>query len=218
MAFSATLEARRRVSLPPGSVTMGRFLAALLNPLVLHAAGRNTSFGASACSATANIICCLGAGTVPTASLPPAGIALALALTENAAHSRLHQLDLKYCGLGDAAAAALGAALVVQGASSNRGSHDGGGGGLRELSLRHNKSIGEAGAFALAGGIRHAGAWLRSVDLSDTGVGADNNALSSSSSSTTALLLLQEAVEAWSLRHRSAGRNPKALLVNLSRR
>lgn len=126
-----------------------------------------------------------------------AGIALALALLENAAHSRLHTLSLDDCDLGDAAAAAFGAALTAQGtfASSPAGGGTAGGGGLRRLGLSGNDEIGHAGAFALAGGIRSAGAWLSSVAVSRTRVGREGGGAA----------LLRAAEETWVLRH---GRKP----------
>lgn len=131
-----------------------------------------------------------------------AGIALALALIENAEHSSLHMLVLDSCGLGDAAATALGAALAAQERiiapvrSSLASAGSGCRGGLRELAVRHNESIGQAGAFALAEGIRQAGEWFEGVDVTGVGAAADRPAVQ---------LLIREAAEAWSLRHSGGG-------------
>lgn len=151
----------------------------------------------------------------------PAGVAIALALIQEAAHSILHRLDLASCGLGDAAAAALGAALAAQGGaaaaaaprSARDDGNDEGGGGLRELILSSNQRVGPAGLLALAGGIRQAGPWLERVKLCGAGAG--------SGASCTARL--REAAEAWwrgfPFQHRQARRRdkqqPNTLILNL---
>lgn len=73
---------------------------------------------------------------------------------------------------------------------------------MRELDLSKNASIGYAGAFALAGGIRQAGAWVRHVNQRDTSV---RERATTGNGDASGVLLLHEAVEAWSLRHNSNG-------------
>lgn len=192
---SATPEARRGASLVASfcyALPASRSVALILPMLYLLLCVLRTRFSYS-------LLPCSHYWPIPT-NLAPAGIALALALIENAAHSRLRRLHLGSCGLGDAAAAAFGATLAAQGMASlgraRAADEDKDSGGLGFLILDNNNSIGRAGVVALAGGIRQAGAWFRGVSLFQRLCVVEDSPSAG---------LFREAAEAWRKRHRSSG-------------
>lgn len=127
----------------------------------------------------------------------PAGVAIASALGENAARSRLHTLVLCSNRLGDAATCAFGTALLAQGAifanNAALGSSGEAGVGVVRLRLSGNAGIGDPGAKGLALGVSAAGPWLRYVDLTHTGIGASGYDA------------LATAAAAWERRHGRGG-------------
>lgn len=153
-----------------------------------------------ACSMTLPVLMCDGL------ILLPAAIAVAFALEDNAAASRLARLELsrwrhnpadRYFsnGVSDAALCAFGATLAAQGACERTTDRR----GLSVLSLDYGCEavlIGRAAADALARGIRAAGSWLESIDLSGCTRGGDVYSLDMDNQ-------LENAVESWWLRHAS---------------
>lgn len=121
-----------------------------------------------------------------------AGTAVAVALTDAAAWSRLEELNLSKNRLGDATAWALGVALSAQGnaVSSPGATAAGGAGRLRRLNLDGNRNIGVAGARGLALGLRAAGSWLEEVNVSNTSAAARKKGYT----------LLKKAADAWHAR------------------